>query len=227
VHEGTGVVATGWSKGGKTEALLAFASRGAEYVGDEWVYVPADGARVYGIPQPIRIWQWQLRQLPEYARLLGAGERARLRSLDALLGAERVLGLADGRVMTLLKRQRYVDVAPERLFGQLGPMAAPFERLFFLMSHESDAVVVEPADPSEVARRMAFSLRHESLDLLAAYLKFRFAFPDASSHVVDHAAALEHDALSQALAGKPAFLVRHPYPVSLSALFEAMRRYCE
>jgi hypothetical protein len=227
VHEGTGVVATGWSKGGKTEALLGFAAQGAEYVGDEWVYVAANGARVYGIPQPVRIWQWQLRQLPEYARLVGTGERARLRALDVLVRAERVLQPADGRLTTLLKRQRYVDMAPERLFGRLGPMSAPFDRLFFLMSHESNEVVVEPADASEIGRRMAFSLRHESLDLLAAYLKFRFAFPDASSHVIDHAAALESDALSHALAGKPAFLVRHPYPVSLSALFDSMKRYCE
>ena len=49
VHEGTGVVATGWSKGGKTEALLAFLSRCAVYVGDEWVYIASDGARVHGI----------------------------------------------------------------------------------------------------------------------------------------------------------------------------------
>jgi hypothetical protein len=227
VHEGTGVVATGWSKGGKTEALLAFGARGAEYVGDEWVYVPASGARVYGIPQPIRVWQWQLRQLPEYARLLRTGERARLKALDVLAGAERVLQPLDGRLAALVKRQRYVDVAPERLFGRLGPMSAPFDRLFFLMSHESSEVVVEPADPLEVGRRMAFSLRHESLDLLAAYLKFRFAFPDASSHVIDHAAGLERDALSHSLAGKPAFLVRHPYPVSLGALFDSMRRCCE
>src|SRR5262245_51635903 len=39
VHRGVGVLVTGWSKGGKTEALLAFASRGAEYVGDEWIYL--------------------------------------------------------------------------------------------------------------------------------------------------------------------------------------------
>ena len=227
VHEGTGVVATGWSKGGKTEALLAFAARGAEYVGDEWVYLAANGAQVYGIPQPIRIWEWQLRQLPEYARLLRTGERARLKALDVLAGAERVLQPLDGRLAALVKRQRYVDVAPERVFGRLGPMSAPFDRLFLLMSHESSEVVVEPADPLEIGRRMAFSLRHESLDLLAAYLKFRFAFPDASSHVIDHAAALERDALSHALAGKAAFVVRHPYPVSLAALFDSMRRYCE
>src|SRR5438067_2311495 len=37
-HEGTGVVTTGWSKGGNTESLLAFTARGARYVADEWVF---------------------------------------------------------------------------------------------------------------------------------------------------------------------------------------------
>src|SRR5215211_1589126 len=56
VHRGRGCVATGWTKGGKTEALLAFASAGAEYAGDEWVYVSGDGDRVWGIPEPVRVW---------------------------------------------------------------------------------------------------------------------------------------------------------------------------
>src|SRR5919107_3546463 len=64
LHRDTGVVATGWSKGGKTESLLAFARHGARYVGDEWVYVAADGERVHGLPEPIRVWGWQARQLP-------------------------------------------------------------------------------------------------------------------------------------------------------------------
>jgi hypothetical protein len=227
VHEGTGVVATGWSKGGKTEALLAFASRGAEYVGDEWVYVASDGARVHGIPEPIRIWRWQLRQLPEYERMIKPAERARLTVLERMLGGESVWRRGPaGRAKALLKRQLYVDVDPERLFGRLGTMTAPFDRLFLLVAHEEDEVTVEPIDPSEVARRMVFSLQHENLELTAAYLKYRFAFPASSSYLLDHAASLQRDALAHALADKPAFVVHHPYPVSLSALFEAMNGYC-
>lgn len=227
VHEGTGVVATGWSKGGKTEALLAFASRGAEYVGDEWVYVASDGARVHGIPEPIRIWRWQLRQLPEYERMIKPAERARLTVLERMLGGESVWRRGPaGRAKALLKGQLYVDVDPERLFGRLGTMTAPFDRLFLLVAHEEDEVTVEPIDPSEVARRMVFSLQHENLELTAAYLKYRFAFPKSSSYLLDHAASLQRDALAHVLADKPAFVVHHPYPVSLSALFEAMNGYC-
>src|SRR5918997_82180 len=49
-YRGTGVVVTGWAKGGKTETLLGFMAAGAEYVGDEWVYLDANGRHVHGIP---------------------------------------------------------------------------------------------------------------------------------------------------------------------------------
>ena len=227
VHEGTGVVATGWSKGGKTEALLAFTARGAQYVGDEWVYVSKDGTRVSGIPEPIRIWHWQLGQLPEYAALISKREHARLRAIELLLRREEALRRAGGgRLAALLGRQLHVDVDPQRLFGSLGELTAPFDRLFLLVSHDASELTVEPIDPLEVARRMVFSLQHEQLDFMASYLKSRFAFPDAASPVVEAAEELQGKVLAQAFAAKPAYVVHHPYPFSLAALFKAMSRHC-
>ena len=63
-YEGRGILATGWSKGGKTEMLLTYAAKGAEYIGDEWVYLSGDGQYMYGIPEPIRVWNWHLQQMP-------------------------------------------------------------------------------------------------------------------------------------------------------------------
>lgn len=235
VHEGTGVVATGWSKGGKTEALLAFTAKGARYVGDEWVYVSHDGSRVYGIPEPIRLWDWHLRQLPAARALVTGGDRARLRilRLGLLLGERLAGGGALGRPLRafhrarpLLERQLHVDVAPERLFPGATAGEAPFDRLFFVMSHESPEVVVEAADPLDVARRMAHSLRYERLDLAACYAMYRFAFPDRESPIFELAEERERRALETAFAGKPTFLVRHPYPVSIPELFDAMSPYC-
>jgi hypothetical protein len=236
VHGGTGVVATGWSKGGKTEALLAFAARGAEYVGDEWVYVTGGGSRVHGIPEPIRIWGWHLRQLPQYEALVTRGARRRLRAIELVLGAERAVrrvraGRRPSHVLTrltpLLSSQHFVDVEPERLFGALGEQSAPFDRLFFLVSSDAPEIAVEPVDPLEVAKRMVFSLQHERLNFMAAYLKYRFAFPAAANPLVEQVEELERAALARAFAGKPAFVVHHPYPCSLDALFEAMSPYCE
>jgi hypothetical protein len=236
VHGRTGVVATGWSKGGKTEALLAFAARGARYVGDEWVYVAGDGSRVHGIPEPIRIWGWHLRQLPQYEGLVGRAAGTRLRAIELFLGSERALrrvragkrpSQALTRLAPLLSRQLFVDIEPERLFGHVGEQSAPFDRLFFLMSSDAPDIAVEPVDPLEVGERMVFSLQHERLDFMAAFLKYRFAFPAAANPFIEQVEELERTALARALAGKPAFVVHHPYPCSLEALFGAMSPYCE
>jgi hypothetical protein len=235
VHGGTGVVATGWSKGGKTEALLAFAARGAEYVGDEWVYVTDDGSRVHGIPEPIRIWGWHLRQLPQYEALVSRADRTRLRAIELFLGSERALrrvrvgrgASALTRLAPLLSRQLFVDIEPERLFGRAGARSGPFDRLFFLVSSDAPEIAVEPVDPVEVGERMVFSLQHERLDFLAAYLKHRFAFPAAANHFIEQLEEIQRTMLTRAFADKPAFVVYHPYPFSLDDLFEAMSPFCE
>lgn len=235
--DGTGVVTTGWSKGGKTEALLAFAARGAEYIGDEWVYISSEGTRVFGIPEPIRVWDWHLRELPQYRALVGQGDRARLRAIKLLEPLERLGPGGAGRgfmpvrtlnrVMPLLRRQLFVDLDPKRLFGSgFGTLSGSFDRLFLALSHEAPGVTVEPIDPQEVGRRMVFSLQHERLDFMAYYLKFRFAFPDAVNPLIERAEELQRGTLARVLARKPAYAVHHPYPVSISSLFDAMSPYC-
>jgi len=58
---------------------------------------------------------------------------------------------------------------------------------------------------------------------MAYYLKFRFAFPEASNALIDNAEAIQRDILGKVLAGKQAFSVGHPYPVSIPALYEAIK----
>jgi hypothetical protein len=232
-YNGTGVLTTGWSKGGKTETLLAFMSRGASYVGDEWVYLSGDGHRMYGIPEPIRVWDWHLQYLPQYRRLVGAGDRARLRaiklaqSLDQAISDGSGKGFLPARVMRrlvpLLKRQAFVDMHPRQLFGQgFGNLAGDLEKVFFVVSHESPDVVVQPMDPSDIARRMVFSLQHERLDFMAYYFKFQFAFPEATNPLIEQAETLQRERLAQVLAGKEAYAVYHPYPVPIEMLFDAI-----
>ena len=234
VHEGTGVVVTGWTKGGKTEALLAFTSHGAEYVGDEWIYVLPEGDRVLGLPEPIRLWDWHLRQLPSVRAKLSTGDQRRLGAFRTLERSRRAAARRNGRVAgvaarlgPLVERQLGVDVDPRALFSaQTLPREASFDRLFFVVTHASDEITVEPADPIELARRMVFSLEYERLDLRAAYLSFRFAFPDAANDLLARAEALQRETLEHRFAGKPAYVVHHPYPVDLARLYDAMRPYC-
>jgi hypothetical protein len=228
---GTGALATGWAKGGKTEALLAFLTEGAAYVGDEWVYLAADGSRMFGIPEPIRVWDWLLREVPWLAGRLRRGERARLAGLRATAtalgriaaGGGRAAGLAR-RARPLLDRQRYVHVPPLEVFGpeRCIEEAVP-GKLFFVATHEAPEVVVRPADPAEIARRMVFSLCEERADLLACYRKFRFAFPERSSALLEGVHACEQEMLGQAFGGLEAYEVLHPYPAPIPAMFQAMK----
>src|SRR5260221_10531751 len=71
VHEGTGVLVTGWVKSGKSEALLAFSQYGATYVGGEWVLLSSDGNTMYGLPGTFRMWDWQRRRLSHLQHIGG------------------------------------------------------------------------------------------------------------------------------------------------------------
>jgi hypothetical protein len=230
IHDGTGLVATGWSKGGKTEAVLAFTANGARFVGDEWIYVEPDGRTVHGIPEPLRLWDWQLRQLPAVRAQVGRGHRMRLGTLRTVEGAGRLAARRGGRVRrpaervsAFVSRQLHADVAPERLLapGAIA-LSGPFDRLFLVGSWERPDTVVREIDPAEVADRMAASLEHERAPLTEAYERFRFAFPDRRNPHIDEAPERERALLRRVFAGKTAYAVEHPYPVDLEELFGAM-----
>ena len=234
VHEGLGVLVTGWAKGGKSEVLLAFAARGASYVGDEWVYLADDGARMVGLPEPIRLWDWQLRAMPTFGARVSRGQRVRLASTRAL-GAT-IGGLGDAPVVrrtaggrTLRRARPYVDrqldvqVPPARLFGgRVLTAGAAVDRVVFVESVDASGVTVEPIDGAEIAARMVHSIRHEWLDLWTAYLKWRYAFPDRPNPSLEGLERTLAERLDRALAGRPALVLRHPYPPDIPALADVL-----
>lgn len=237
VHEGTGVLVTGWAKGGKTEALLAFAARGAEYVGDEWILLTRDGRRMYGIPEHIRLQDWHLRQLPSAHAHVRASRRLlfrAIRGIDRAHGAVAAGGLARllpvgllAEGLPALRRQLNVQLDPRTLFPTAPRThAASPDRLFLMMSHAEPTIRVEPIDAQEIARRMVASNWYEQQPLVSAFLAYQFAFPDRRNPFMERARALQGEILADALAGKDAFVVRHPYPCDLGALFDAMAPWC-
>jgi hypothetical protein len=236
-YNGTGVIAAGWAKGGKTETLLAFMAKGAAYVGDEWVYLSADGRKMYGSPRHFGVWDWHLACLPQYRTLISRGDRARLKSIKLFtqLMDLALPGLPERKVFPIqamnrltweLKQKLNVGVSPQRLFGEgFHPFEGTPDKLFFAVSHETPEIVVRPVDPREVARRMVFSLQYERMKLMSCYLKFRFAFPDACNELIEGAEELERQILTRVLDGKEAYTVSHPYPVHIPDLFEAIAPY--
>lgn len=225
-HDGTGVLATGWAKGGKTETLLAFTRLGAAQIGDEWVYLWPDGS-MRGIQEPVRLWHWHVRQLPRVRAGLSRPDRIRLAALGALAdGAGRVaagvrrpgaLASVLRRGAPVLRRQAYVQVPTAVLFP-VRSTAGQLDVVLLVTSADQPAVSIEPIEAEEVARRMAASLQEEREPFMAHYRQFRFAFPDRSSALVERAPEREQELLRKLLGARPAFQLRHPYPFELDSV---------
>jgi hypothetical protein len=223
--DGAGVLVTGWSKGGKTESLLAACLHGAEYVGDEWVYLTPDG-QMFGVPEPIRLWGWQLAQLPELLGDRPVGERLRLRSWRA---ASAVAGMASSlrwpgagvarRGAPVIARQDYVQVPPVELFGQARVrLRGSLDAIVLVLSHSGPGTDVSPMSAARVADRITASLSEERAAFMSHYRQFRFAFPERRSAIVEDAAAREAVLLAEIFAGRPAVMVSHPYPCDIRDL---------
>ena len=231
-YNGLGVLAAGWSKGGKTEALLSFMACGASYAGDDWLYVPPDGRRMYGLPEPVRLQDWHLQDLPKFRQCVRRGARLQLKALGMLCWIIRCARsvLSEGRVQralgrasALLDRQRFVTVDPERLFRrQFASQPTSIDRVLWMVSHDAPHITVDRVDARDIAQRMVYSNQHERLRFMAYYLSFCFAFPQLKNPLIDGAEQRQCELLERALSGKQAYVVAHPYPVRIPALFEAL-----
>jgi hypothetical protein len=238
VYQGRGALVTGWKKGGKTEMLLAFMAAGAHYLADEWTIVGGETARLYGLAALVPTRDWHLRQQPRLWRRITSRDRLRLRLFRLYRGfydatpALRALPSIPGQALRELRREdgaARLGLAvnpPDDLFpGRVWRGPAPLDRVFLGVA-AAGPISVAPAPPEVIAQRMVHSLAYERADLLRAYQQFRFAFPDRESPAIEGAQARELGALTQALAGAPAFEIRHPYPVPLAALYHAAKPYC-
>jgi hypothetical protein len=234
VHDGLGVLTIGWAKGGKSETLLAFTARGAGYVGDEWIYLDPERRWMRGLPEPMRVWDWQIRAMPGLAGRIPAGDRRRLGATRLAAAGLRAIGdlpivgrtkparLA-GRLRAPVERQLSVQVPPDRLLGRAAlPDGAALDRLVLVLSHADDDVTVEPADAADHARRATESFLFEVLDLLGHYRRFRFAFPNLRNPHLDDLETRHGQAVAAALADVPALTLRHPYPLEIPRLYEAL-----
>lgn len=233
IYEGTSVLTTGWSKGGKTETLLAFMAEGAQYIGDEWVYITASRDQICGIPEPIRLWDWHLKSLPQYKKALTSNQRIRLQAIRWFLLLDRASAKGRNnkmfpfniirRLNPILKRQLYVDILPQKLFGgDRISLSGPLDKIIFVGVHDSPDIRVKRIDSLEVARRMVFSLQYEQIPLLSHYFAFRFAFPEKTNRWIDQSQEIQYERLKSILGKRDVHAVLHPYPISIPRLYQAI-----
>jgi len=227
---GAGVVVTGWSKGGKTETLLSFMNRGARYIADEWCYIKPDGRQIFGVPEPVRLWRWQLLQLPHYRSRISLAQRMNMAVLAIVPTLQARLplklqrsrpGRTIQRVAHFLEQRLNVLVPPEKLFDQgVTSTEGEFTHLIFVMSTEDPSTTVQSISPETVADKMVHSLQYEHFPLLEYYRMFQFAFPELSNPHLETAEERQRALLRRAFKDKRSLLIEHPYPVRLEELFE-------
>ena len=232
---GAGVVAAGWSKGGKTETLLAFMADGAAAIADEWTYVSPDRS-IAGAAEPIRLEQSHLAGSEGLRVAVPRRARARLRALGAVATAHR--GAFVGRrrlpgakianaLMPAVTARQGITVSPQQLFGDRYAGRGRLEHLVLLMTAEIDRPQIRSIDASEVVDRMVFAHLHHRLDLVARYYESRFAFPDRRCELLDAIERTERELLHHALTGIPCAEVRVPYPPTIAELHRVVASHLE
>jgi hypothetical protein len=227
--DGIGVLVTGWSKGGKTETLLAAMDGGAQYVGDEWLYLTPDGGML-GLPEPIRLWSWHFEQQPRLLRQRPRSERRRLRVWTTLGRLGRAPARSRGRIAGVLRRaapivqrQAYLQVPPTELFGEdRVVLRARLDAVVLVLSHSSRDITSETIPGAEVAARMLASLAEERAAFMTDYRQYRFAFPAERQTFVDGASHREAELLRTLFDGRSVARVAHPYPCDITALGQAV-----
>lgn len=234
VYGGKGILTIGWAKGGKSETMLAFTAHGAELVGDEWVYLDPVDCSLRALPEPMRVWDWQIRSVDGLGRRIPAGDRRRLAATRVVAaGLQAVtrlpligrggVGRVASRARVLVERQLSVQVPTERLLGRPARTGgARLDRLVFVGSHASDEVTLAPIDPAIVARRATQSFLFELSDLLGHYRRFRFAFPTRSNPLLDELESRYEAIAVNALSNVSAVSVGHPYPLEIDRLYKAI-----
>jgi hypothetical protein len=231
VHEGTGVLVTGWVKSGKSEALLAFSQHGATYVGGEWVLLSSDGNTMYGLPGTFRMWEWQRRDL-SHLQTVGsnAGILRLIRFLDSMQRAMPetlhrfgpLKLLREG--MPALRRQLNFRVEPKAIFGhRCRSLTGHADKIFIGTVHSDDRILIESADPAAVADQLACAMEFELTSLMSHYRAFKFAFPRVRNEFLEKVHDALRDALRQALATKEIYTVYHPCRGPFDDLYQAMR----
>jgi hypothetical protein len=239
-YNGKGLLFAGWAESGKTEAMLGFLQAGASFVSDKWTIVAGDGSSVHNFPTPITVRDWMIDLIPglrsrlTHTGLLRARAAAAATSvlkaggaLNKVPGVSEIKGLADlaGRV-SVTHNQLFGDAA-NGSDGWQSATSAPLETVFFLLTSDSQKIQVRPAEAAAVAGRLADCALYERRAFYGLYRRFRYAFPQRGSALIEGARAAEAEMLTHALSSKRIFSVEAPFPFNPAALHEALRPFCD
>ena len=224
----------GWTKGGKSEALFSFINHGAKFVGDETVILSADDKKMFGIPVPVSIWEWQFSEIPELMPPLSLQKKVLfggVHFLDGIYNLSKKVKLNNNSIVSLLgdalpalRKQLNIRVAPEKIFnGKLEWNKVNLDKVILAMSNSEEEIKVSECSKDEITDRMITSNLHEFDALYNYYDSFKFAFPGIKNEFLENVQETYYELLPKALSGVESYKVLHPYPVSYEKLYDAMK----
>lgn len=204
--QNSGVLIAAWAHTGKTNTLLSFLSRGADFYGDDWSIL--SGRQLISYPKTLNLFGYNLAHFPSVKRKLPLQFRA-VFGVTSLLG-HLLAPLARGSsqlahyastLLELVKNQGHVRMSVEKLFpnvkiGTPTPLA-----IAILPQRSSGQVDVFDMTSSEFADRMIPCLRMERSKLLEWYAMYQFAFPGRTSDVLERLEETEMRCLREQTAG--------------------------
>jgi serine kinase of HPr protein (carbohydrate metabolism regulator) len=237
VYNSVGVLVAGWAGSGKTTTLLGFASREADFIGEDWVLLSGDGQKMCGLPRDIELSPSLLEIPPHVRRAIKPSKLWPFEGLRFLGGIQGILGGMRGRTfpgkalrraITSIQHRVAPKVRPQEIFGgSVSSLIGKPDKVFLLISHEDPSVRVELTPPFEMARRLAHLGQQEQMRFNEHYLAFKFAFPKAKNAFIEQSHEYQVATLTDALAEKDTYTIWHPYPLPFSVIYETIRPFCE
>ena len=238
VYNGVGILMAGWANCGKTAALLGFAGNGAEYVGEDWVLLSGNGQRMQGLVRPLELSRWHVTSLPHVRSAVNLMNRCAFHGIGLLDGLQKMVSgertrsslvlRSVQRALAAVENRLRQNVVPSAIFGdKIRSAGAQVDKIFLFVSHEDHRIEVGPIAPSEMARRLAFLVRHELTPLLRHYAAYRFAFPSQRNELIEGMTEYAFGILARALNRKETYVVRLPYPHVFSELYKTVQPFCK
>jgi hypothetical protein len=234
--DGSAIVVAGWSESGKTEAALGLMERGASFLSDKWTLLGPD-ALASAFPISVGVRRWVLEYLPTLRSSLTRAARVQFGvaglasvALEPVAGRpsrSRTAGfVADGarRAMAIGDRAAFEVAELREAYGQTDDpeRTVPVSLVVALRTIAGGDVRVQPADPAEVAARLARSAAYERRSYFELLQRAGYALPGRPALAQDRAIAIDEALLRGVFERVRVVTVDAPFPTDPRLVADAI-----
>ncbi|MCB1179086.1 MAG: hypothetical protein H6627_07720 [Calditrichae bacterium] len=233
----SGIMVIGWSKGGKTESLMAFANHNAHYVGDEWIMLSGDGSKMYGIPVPICLWEWQFEHIPKLLPKIGIQRKILFKGIHFLNYIHKLIKKSAlersfiasifNKALPPFNKQLNIRVTPEKIFQERQKSSANLDKIILSFSHNSHDYKLIESDYKELAKHAFYSNTYEQSEFLNMYRAYKFAFPEGKNDFLENINEFQYSLIMEAFKNKETYKFFHPYPLKFEDMYSHLKHLAD